>query len=243
VITDRIAALDTGLFTHVHTQTTDGDRRSLLALHHAIAARGASFSYLEIGSYVGGTLQVVIADPRCTRAVSIDPRPQWAKDARPEAEWEYPDNTTERMLDNLASVPGADLSKLETVEAGTDDLSPDRFAHADFCFVDGEHTYEAALRDARFCRTVMQNAGVIAFHDFKLVEGAILAFLREAPRPRRAYLLLHSVFVVELGVVPTLLTDPRISAQRTRLGRLLSHSARADTLLLATDLRRRELGH
>lgn len=89
---DRIAALDTQLFDHIESQTSEDDRKSLLAVHSSVAARTDPFSYLEIGSHLGGTLQVVIADPRCTRVVSIDPRPPWQPDDRPELNgWEYPD--------------------------------------------------------------------------------------------------------------------------------------------------------
>src|SRR5579872_6802697 len=158
MIEDRIRALDVQLFAHVESQTTEEDRKSLLAIHSAVATRTDPFSYLEIGSHLGGTLQVVVSDPRCVRIVSIDPRPQWQPDDRPElgGGWEYPDNSTERMLRLLENVPGANLSKLETIEESTENLAPGRFVRPDFCFIDAEHTYRAALRDARFCRTVLQ---------------------------------------------------------------------------------------
>ena len=218
---DRVAALDTRLFAHIASETSDGDRRSLLAVHSGVAARTDPFSYLEIGSHLGGTLQVVIADQRCAGVVSIDPRPPGQPDDRPDQSWfEYSDNSTERMLKLLQDVPGADLAKLETVEESTENLAPGRFVRPDFCFIDGEHTYRAALRDARFCRTVMQGAGIIAFHDFHIIERAILDFLRETPRPRRGYLLLNSVFVVELGAIRSLLSDPGIRSQLTPRGRI-----------------------
>jgi hypothetical protein len=100
--------------------------------------------------------------------VSIDSRPRWQPDDRPGfTHFEYQDNGTERMLKLLQHVPDADLSKLETVEESTENLSPGRFTRPDFCFIDAEHTYGAALRDARFCRPLMQGAGIIAFHDFE----------------------------------------------------------------------------
>jgi Methyltransferase domain len=244
VIEDRIAALDTELFKFVESQTDDNDRKSFLALHNAIAAQG-QFSYLEIGSHLGGTLQTVLADPRCVRVVSIDPRPQWQPDDRPELDgWAYPDNTTERMLDLLRSVPGADLSKLETAEESTENLAPGRFARPDFCLVDGEHTRRAALRDARFCRAVMQGAGIVAFHDFNIIGPAILAFLREASRPHRAYLLRSTLFVVELGTGPTLLTDPNVRSQLHTAGWwIAANRLAADTALLTAHLAGREVKH
>jgi Methyltransferase domain len=241
MIADRVAALDSQLFAHVESQTYDGDRKSLLAVHNAVAARTDGFSYLEVGSHLGGTLQAVIADPRCARVVSIDSRPQWQPDDRPGfTHFEYPDNSTERMLKLLQHVPGADLSKLETVEESTENLAPGRFARPDFCFIDAEHTHRAALRDARFCRTVMQGAGIIAFHDFEIIGPAILDLLRETPGPQRGYLLSFCVFVIELGAVPTLLDDPGVRSQlRPQRGWIMANRMSVQTWLLAYMRRRR----
>ena len=241
VLAAQIAALDAELFSHIKNTTTDEDRKALLAIHNALACRNGSFSYLEIGSERGGSLQALIADPRCTRIVSIDPRTHWTPDDRPDQpQVEYAENTTDRMLMLLQGVPGADLSKLKTVEASTESLDPREFERPDFCFIDGEHTHAAALRDARFCREAMQGRGVIAFHDFHIVERAILEFLRETPRPRRGYLLLHAVFVVELGGVSSLLDDPAVRSRLTPRSRLMTKLAALDTWLLAADIRRRK---
>jgi hypothetical protein len=242
VFADRVAALDTQLFDYVESQTSLDDRKSLLAVHNGVATRTDSFSYLEIGSHLGGSLQVVIADPRCARVVSIDPRPTWQPDDRPGIPtWEYPDNSTERMLKLLKDVPGADLSKLETVEESTENIAPGGFTRPDFCFIDGEHTHRAVLRDARFCRAIMQGAGIIAFHDFSFIEQGVLNFLRETPQPYRGYLLLDNIFIVELGAVPTLLNDPRIRTQlRRRRVWIIANRAGVVTWLLTAHIRRRE---
>jgi hypothetical protein len=149
------------------------------------------------------------------------------------------------MLKLLRDVPGADLSKLQTVEESTENIDPGVFARPNFCFIDGEHTYAAALRDARFCRTVMQGAGVVAFHDLPIIERAILDFLRETPRPHRGYELLGGgVFVVELGRVPTMLNDPGVRSRLNRPRRDSLMASRAgvflNTWLLAADIRRRQ---
>ena len=98
-ISDRVAALDTELFAHVKSQTSDQDKRSVLAIHDALATRG-DFRYLEIGSHLGGTLQAFLADLRCKHVVSIDSRPLWQPDDRPDLDgWTYENNSTERMLE------------------------------------------------------------------------------------------------------------------------------------------------
>jgi hypothetical protein len=173
-----LARLDTSLFEYVRSQTCERDRQSLLALHHACAKQYRFFSYLEIGSHLGGTLQVLIRDPRCTSITSIDPRPLAQPDVR--GVFEYPGNSTERMISRLESVPGADIAKLQTIEATSDQIRTDSLvASPQLCLIDGEHTIDAALCDARFCRQAVREDGAIVFHDRTLVLPAIERFLEE----------------------------------------------------------------
>ena len=84
-------------------------------------------------------------------------------------------------------------------------------------FVDGEHTDEAALADARWCRAVLgARPGVIAFHDSWIVHRAIRSFLAELEGTEfTAAQLPESIVAVELGP-PRLL---RSAAIRSRLDR------------------------
>lgn len=210
---DRVDRLDGSLFNYVRAGgTTSGDLRSLLALHAALAARG-DFDYLEIGSYLGRSLQALIADPRCRQIISIDRRDTISPDVRRQAP-EYPGNSTANMRNQLAGVPGAELRKLVTIDASTEDLDPADFG-ADLCFIDAEHTDAAALRDARFCRAAIRDRGVIVFHDRLLISQGIQAFLGEVGHAR-SYPLAHDLLVVELGM-PSVLSDRRVRAQVPRL--------------------------
>jgi Methyltransferase domain len=245
-IAERIRNRDTALFGSIISETSEDDRRSLMAIHDAVASRLGEFSYLEIGSHLGGTLQTVVADPRCKRVVSIDPRPAWQADDRPEIDgWAYDGNSTERMLECLRAVPDADLTKLETVEASTEDLAPGRFTRPDLCFIDGEHTYAAALRDTRFCRTVLQGAGVIMFHDIGIVSQAVVDFLRETPGSHRGYWLRSTLFVLELGAVPSMLQHPGVRSQLYLgpRGWVVANNTRQARRLLATIQLSRGLKH
>ena len=112
------------MFDRILAQTDEWDKQALLALHDASAHEFGSFGYLEIGSYLGGSLQAVVRDPRCTKLMSIDPRPATAADNRT-GTWSYPDNTTAHMLELLGDLPGADVSKVDTFEVGTDALTVD----------------------------------------------------------------------------------------------------------------------
>lgn len=240
-VEQRVAALDISLFERIVSQTTAEDRRSLLAVHRALGLRLGRFAYLEIGSHLGGTLQALIADRRCVRIVSIDARPPRQPDDRG-AVYEYPGNSTSRMLSMLAEVPGADLGKLYTIDAGTDELSPESLRRPDLAFVDGEHTRAAALRDARFCRAAMEGAGVVVFHDRGVVADAIEDFVRETRGPLRAFPLHTSLFVVELGAAPSLLGDPAVRRQVPRAGVwTLANRVRGGRVALGAALRWRTL--
>jgi hypothetical protein len=221
-----LAALDISLFATIRSQTSDRDRVSLLAVHNACREVHGEFVYLEIGSHLGGSLQVLVADRRCTRITSIDSRPESVPDVRGVSN--YPGNSTARMLERLQLVPGADLSKVHTIEAEAPSLEPAEITAPQLCLIDGEHTHDAALADARFCRAVLRDRGAIVFHDRRLVRSAIECFLEElGETPHEGYPLLGSVYVLELG--PTLLMP---IVQRLMAGReepkpyLMDHPAR-----------------
>ncbi len=201
-LAQRIAGHDISLFDAIETQLSDDDRRSLLALHAAVRDSYETFAYLEIGSYLGGSLQAVIRDPACSAIVSIDSRPPVQPDERGFV-YEYPANSTERMRSALTSLPGADLEKMQTIDASTSELDPTSVAVApQLCLVDGEHTDAAMLRDARFCLATLAGDACIAFHDTQVVYRGLDEFIRElslAGVVHRTYFLPRSVFVVEIG--------------------------------------------
>lgn len=207
----RIQALDATLFDEILSQTSVWDRMALLSIHAAVASALGRFHYLEIGSFRGGSLQVVMRDPRCTQVTSIDPRPAHLPDKRTESPegWTYEDNSTEKMLELLRTLPSVDMEKLTTFELGTDRLETTALpARPDFAFIDGEHTDHAALRDARFCAEAMGGTGVIAFHDSLLVKPAVDTFLTESWKDVSYALNFGGgVFAIEFGG-PRFLTQP-----------------------------------
>jgi len=195
---ERLEALEIGLLQQIESQTSDDDKRSILALETACRDVFGSFVYLEIGSHLGGSLQSLVTDPRCEAIFSIDPRPVIVPDNRWEEGYEYPDNSTTRMLGLLEQLDGADLGKLRTFEATTRELSPSAITSPPhLCFIDGEHTNPAAACDADFCRAVARVPGVIAFHDAPVVAPAIGRFLEESGA--FGYRLRDLIFVVEFG--------------------------------------------
>lgn len=176
----QIDDLDVALFAHIESQTTDWDRRALLAVHSVTAHAKPGFCYLEIGSYLGGSLQVVMRDPRCGRVISVDPRPEAPPDKRL-GTWRYEDNSTQRMIGNIRGLPEVDLGKLTSFSCTAKDLKISELpARPAWCFIDGEHTDQAAWRDAIVCAEAMEGSGILVFHDYELVQPAICQFVREA---------------------------------------------------------------
>jgi hypothetical protein len=173
---EKIDKLDPSLFETIFTQTSAGDRRSLLAVQRATARKYKEYSYLEIGSHLGGTIQPHLVDDRCKRIYSIDPRPSSVSDDRsPGAVFYYDNNSTARMLTLLSGVGNGDVSKVECFDLDASEVDPGKITNSpQIVFIDGEHTMSAALSDFQFCMTVASEKGTILFHDFCILYPAIL---------------------------------------------------------------------
>jgi len=167
--------LDLSQFQWIETQTSQQDREALLSMKEVICEAVGSFRYLEVGSHLGGSLQPHVADARCLKIYSIDPRPLEQPDERWAENYKYEGNSTVRMMELLNTVPGADTSKIETFEACSWDLKPESITQkVEFAFIDGEHTNVAALRDYEAVRRYMAEASVVAFHDSFVTPAALL---------------------------------------------------------------------
>jgi len=209
----RIAALDTTLFDAIPCQLYEDDRQSLLAVQQAMRERVGSYRYLDIGSYMGGSLQPYLLDPRCERIFSIDKRPPSTPDDRglPVV---YPENTTAAMMNNLCSIdPGADR-KVIAFEADASQIERGAIKPGpEICFIDGEHTVGAVMSDFAFCREVALPQSVICFHDANIVFPALARIVQDLQTdhvPFEAYALPSYVFVIELGGI-RLHSDPVVA--------------------------------
>jgi hypothetical protein len=172
----RLASLDLTLFDGVTTQSYEGDRRSWLAVQRS-ARRPTGYTYLEIGSHLGGSIQQHLLDPWCRRIISIDKRPLSQPDDRGEV-FHYEGNSTTRMLDNLRRVAPNDLSKVICFDTDAKDVDLRAIPEPpDFCFIDGEHTHTAVLSDFEFCLSVCAPNAVICFHDDRIIYNALAVAL------------------------------------------------------------------
>lgn len=201
-----IGSLDLRLFKKITSQSTDHDKRSLLAVQNAVRQLLGEYRYLEIGSYLGGSIQPHLLDDKCSLIYSIDKRPLKQPDARG-FDWTYLNNSTERMIENLRAVAPDNIGKIKTIDGDTDEISPSEISKSvHLCLIDGEHTDHAMKRDFEFCRKVLDsNGGAIMFHDAQITYNGIhdcIENLRHEGIDFRAYNLPSVLFVVEIGDFP-----------------------------------------
>lgn len=201
-----ITTLDPRLFEKIPSQSTDHDKQSFLAVQLAVRnLRPDGYTYLEIGSYLGGSIQPYLLDDRCTKIYSIDKRPLQQPDARG-FDYTYLNNSTERMLEKLREVASDKMDKVATIDGDTASIDPAGIPEKiDLCFIDGEHTDAAVLRDFKFCLSVLKDNGCIAFHDAQITYNGLadcIVYLEKLGKNFRAYTLPSIVFVIEIGDFP-----------------------------------------
>jgi hypothetical protein len=205
VFEEMIERADLRLFEKITSQTSDSDKTTLLAAQRATRNMFPSYTYLEIGSYLGGSLQPFVLDENCRQIYSIDKRPGRQPDERG-VDYIYKNNSTERMLENLKRVSPR-LDKIVCLDGDAGEIDKSKIAHQpDLCFIDGEHTDEACQRDFHFCFEVMnKQRGAILFHDAAIVYNAlhhIVEFLQKQKCEFNAYALPDVMFAIEIGDFP-----------------------------------------
>jgi hypothetical protein len=175
----RVEALDLELFSAIKTQSSAADRRSWLAIQRAI--RRSGYVYLEIGSYLGGSLQQHLVDPQCRQLYSIDDRPLYSPDARGQGITYRA--ATEDMFRSLRQV--ASVDRLVTFESDARAVDRARITRAPtFCFIDGEHTIDAVTSDFSFCLEICDPNAAIAIHDAPLIIPGLRAIVARLRRSR-----------------------------------------------------------
>jgi hypothetical protein len=201
-IESKIASLDLSLFDKIYSQSTPEDKLSFLLIQKSVRASVGRFSYLEIGSHLGGTIQPYLVDPACVKIYSIDKRPAVQPDHRG-LKFAYPENSTHRMMEFLSQVSYADVQKIECFDDDARDVPPAKIVHRPaVCLIDGEHTERAVLSDFKFCRSVLADQGLICFHDSNVVFTGlqkIIEHLKKEGVVFNAYVLPLHVFVIEFG--------------------------------------------
>jgi hypothetical protein len=229
-IEERIKNLDIALFARIPSQTTDADRKSLLAVQDCARECVGGYIYLEIGSHLGGSIQPHLLDPKCRWIYSIDKRPASQPDERGPS-FEYPDNSTERMRALLAGIDPDGVKKIECIDGDTRFIPASTISRApNLCFIDGEHTPAAVVADVDFCLKVCAVDATIVFHDAQTVfRGlrSVVARLRRAGRRFSSHAFLDMVYVICLDESPV----------RNGLARFVAQARKDDLWSKRNDLR------
>jgi hypothetical protein len=150
----------------INSQTSDSDKEVLLTIRNLL---GSAYSYLEIGSYLGGSLTPFLQDENCVKILSIDDRGRQQPDERG-AKYDYGRITHDTMIQNLHS-HGFDTTKLEVFDGSVDQYTGSETY--DFIFIDGEHTDWACFRDFVHAEKFFKKDCIVAFHDTQLIYKSI----------------------------------------------------------------------
>jgi hypothetical protein len=206
VFEEMLSRSDLRLFEKITSQTDEFDKRSLLACQRAARNLLGKYVYLEIGSYLGGSIQPFLLDPACEQIFSLDKRPASQPDERG-VDFVYRNNSTERMLENLKRVAPGNLGKITCIDGDVSEINREKItSKPDLCFIDGEHTDAACQRDFHFCLSVMnRERGAVVFHDAGVVYQGLIEIIRFLEREKikfTAYNLPNVMFVIEIGDFP-----------------------------------------
>lgn len=200
-----IQNLDLKLFEKIQSQSTDNDKKSFLAVQLAVRELQPNYNYLEIGSYLGGSIQPYLLDEKCAKIYSLDKRPLQQPDARG-IDYVYQNNSTARMIEHLKKVAPENLDKLTTIDGDSREVKPSAIKDKiHYAFIDGEHTDEAVVSDFKFCLELLDESGAIGFHDAQITYNGIaecVKLLEKEGAKFRAYSLPTNVFVIEVGDFP-----------------------------------------
>jgi hypothetical protein len=161
---------DLATYFPVESQSVEDDKRALigaLLLARRVAGR---YRYLEVGSFLGGSLAPFLMDPCCLGVLSVDERNRAQPDERG-MRFDYAGISAATMIDGLHAT-GVDTTKLVTFDGAIDALPTDGTRY-DLAFVDAEHTDEACFRDALWTRSRLASDAALLFHDTRLVFKAL----------------------------------------------------------------------
>lgn len=169
---------ENAIFTHL----TVGEK---VELHRTLGRERRDLVCVEIGSYLGASASFIAsAVSPSSRVYCVD---TWRNEAMKYAEGdtdaeerdtyaEFLENTR-RYRDRIVPVRQESRAAFETVRR----LAP----ACDFLFIDGDHHYDAVLRDWTLYSSLLRPGSLVAFHDTGWSED-VRRVVREAVLPRAA---------------------------------------------------------
>ena len=157
-------------FFPIHSQTSREDKVFLINTIRLLNSNLVSYNYLEIGSYLGGSLTPFIIDKKCKKILSIDKRNLKLSDERGE-NFDYKNIPEKKMFLNIKKY-GLSTKKIKTFNGKIKDLKKvnDKY---DLVFIDGEHTDHNCYEDFLYSLNFIKKNSIIMFHDSPVIYKAI----------------------------------------------------------------------
>lgn len=161
---------DLGKIFPVASQTTPADQLFIKNIVSLMAEKAGTYAYIELGSFLGGTLAPFLIAKDCNSVLSVDDRGRQQPDERG-PKYDYAGITSQTMIDNLHK-NGLPTSKLKTFDGSVENL-PLSQSQFDLAFIDAEHTDEAVFRDFVYLLEHMKPDCIVMFHDSSLTSKGI----------------------------------------------------------------------
>lgn len=153
----------------IPSQTSINDKIFILKTINILNKKLNTYKYLEIGSYLGGSLTPFLLDENCKKIFSIDKREQCIADARDEL-WNYKNITENDMLNTIKQL-GLNYKKILCFNGDIKNFkSKDKF---DLIFIDGEHTNVKCFEDFIYSENLIKKNSIIMFHDSSIIHKAL----------------------------------------------------------------------
>ena len=154
----------------ITSQTSDQDKLILIKVSEIINKKIKNYSYLEIGSFLGGSLTPFLLDKNCKKILSIDKRNQVVEDENHE-QWSYENISEKTMLENLKKHK-ININKLITLNGDISHLKIK--GKYDLSFIDGIHTDKNVFSDFLNSLDHMRQDSIILFHDSHMIFNALI---------------------------------------------------------------------
>ena len=157
-------------FFPISSQTSVNDKKILLKIRNLIKKNESKkYCYLEIGSFLGGSLTPFLMDKKCQLVVSIDKRNQNLEDERSE-KWSY-ENFSERQMIKKLKDNNLNISKIKTFDGDIGDFKTNK--KFDLVFIDGIHTDKNTFSDFLYSFEKVKKNSIILFHDSSVIFKSI----------------------------------------------------------------------
>ena len=154
----------------IHSQTSEEDKIFLLNTIKFLHLNLKSYNYLEIGSYLGGSITPFLLDKKCKGVLSIDKRNLILPDERGE-NWDYKNISEKKMISNIIK-KGIKTDKLKTFNGKIKDLKKRKKIY-NLVFIDGEHTDINCFEDFINSMDFIKKDSIVIFHDSSVIFKAI----------------------------------------------------------------------